>query len=430
LQTDFSPEQLKEADIALADSILRKCVHCGFCTATCPTFTLLGDEADSPRGRIYLIKEFLERGGAPSTNLVTHLDRCLTCLSCMTTCPSGVDYQRLVDMARHRMEEAHGRSAIDQLARNLLVRVLPNPKRFRAALTAAAIFRPLAGMLPGPLRGMVEMAPRRLPKPSKNDGPAIYPAYGQKKMRVALLTGCAQKVIRPSINDATIRLLSRLGAEVVVAKGSGCCGALAHHLGREGEAKAAARANMKAWQGVMDDGGLDAVVSNASGCGFVVKEYGFLLRGETDAEDGETIGALGRDVSEVIQQLGLPRAEAENLPAVTYHSACSMQHGLGLKNLPAELLSGVGYEVRRPGEEHLCCGSAGTYSVLQPELSDRLKDRKLENLSKCGGSVIATGNIGCLEHMSNDASVPVVHTVELLDWATGGPVPPGMDAKV
>jgi len=424
MQTDFSSQQLTDPDIALADSILRKCVHCGFCTATCPTFTLLGDEADSPRGRIYLIKEYFERGGAPSKNLVTHLDRCLTCLSCMTTCPSGVDYRRLVDMARHRMENEHGRSTADQLTRRLLALVLPKPGLFRMSLKAASFFRVFAKILPDPLRGMVEMAPRHLPPPSTMDGPAIYLPKKKQKMRVALLTGCAQKVIRPSINEATIRLLTRLGAEVVIPEGGGCCGALAHHLGRESQAKTAARSNIAAWKAL---GEIDAVVSNASGCGFVVKEYGFLLRGETDEQDGQAMADLCLDVTEIVERLGLSGEGSEDLPLVSYHAACSLQHGLGIKDSPVSLLRQVGFEVRRPAEEHLCCGSAGTYSVLQAELSDRLKERKLKNLSRCGGAVIATGNIGCLEHLSNDATVSVVHTVELLDWATGGPKPPGID---
>jgi len=427
MQTAFSPEQLNDPDIALADDILRKCVHCGFCTATCPTFTLLGDEADSPRGRIYLIKDYLESGGAPSKNLVTHLDRCLTCLSCMTTCPSGVNYRRLADIARHRMETGHGRGAAEQFARRLLAMILPYPKRFKAALQAASVFHPLRRLLPDPLRGMVEMAPANLPKGSVGDGPGTYLPSKKRKVRVALLTGCAQKVIRPSINEATIRLLTRLGAEVVIAEKSGCCGALAHHLGREEEAKSAAWKNISAWKKLQDDGPLDAVVSNASGCGFVVKDYEFLLRDEPGEADAREIASLSKDVTEVIDQLGLPDEPRSRKINVTYHAACSLQHGQGIKDLPAVLLKQAGYDVRRPVEEHLCCGSAGTYSVLQSDISNRLGERKAKCLSRCKGAVVATGNIGCLEHLGKMMEVPVVHTVELLDWATGGPVPPGLE---
>ncbi len=427
MQTTFTATQLEEPGIAVANDILRKCVHCGFCTATCPTYVLLGDELDSPRGRIYLIKEMLESGKPASAKVVKHLDRCLSCLSCMTTCPSGVNYMHLVDEARVRIEKTYTRPLAERLLRRLLAMVIPHPGRFRLSLLGSRLARPLAGLLPGRLKGLAAMAPASLAASSPVDVPQVFAAQGSRRKRLALMTGCAQKVLRPSINEATVRLLTRHGCDVVVAEGAGCCGALVHHMGREGDALASARANVDAWHRVAEDGGLDAIVINTSGCGATVKDYGFMLRNDPAyAEKAARISALARDVTEVMAELGLNEPALSSPPVVAYHAACSLQHGQQVRDQPKRLLAAAGFEVREPAEGHLCCGSAGTYNLLQPELASRLQARKAENLNKIQAGVIATGNIGCMVQIEGAANAPVVHTVELLDWATGGAKPQGV----
>ena len=435
MQTDFTLAQLADPEIDAANTILRKCVHCGFCTATCPTYVLLGDELDSPRGRIYLIKNMLESGQPPTAKVVKHIDRCLSCLSCVTTCPASVDYMHLVDHTRARIEKTFARPWPERMLRALLAFVLPSPGVFRLALKAAALGRPFKAMLPGRLKGMIDMAPARVPAASAVDKPQVFEAQGKYKgkrlKRVALMTGCAQQVLRPGINEATVRLLTRRGCEVVVAEGAGCCGALVHHMGREDQALKQARANIEAWE----KAGVEAVVINASGCGTTIKDYGWMLKHDPAwAERAARIADLACDVSEIMSELGLGEVTEKGLPVVTYHSACSMQHGQGLREEPKTLLRDAGFEVREPAEGHLCCGSAGTYNMLQPALAGRLLERKVENLKKTGGAVIATGNIGCLEQIAggfadpngDNKDPPVVHTVELLDWATGGPKPGGI----
>ena len=423
METRFSDEQLADPNLREANDILRKCVHCGFCTATCPTFTLLGDELDSPRGRIYQIKDMLETGEPAAPTLVKHVDRCLSCLSCMTTCPSGVNYMHLVDLARTRIEETHTRPLTDRGLRALLAFVVPSPAIFRLALIGAWFARPFKALMPGRLKGMIGMAPKRLVGPSAVDRPQTFPAKGKRIKRVALMTGCAQQVLRPSINEATVRLLTRLGCEVVIPAGQGCCGALVHHMGREKDALEAARRNVAAWEAVADDGGLDAVVINASGCGTTVKDYGFMLRTDPDwAARAARIADLARDVTEVLDGLVIPAMAGER-PQVAYHSACSMQHGQKITDVPKRLLSQAGFRVSEPKDAHLCCGSAGTYNLLQPDLAARLQDRKAKTLAATGATVVATGNIGCLVQIASALDQPVVHTVELLDWATGGPAP-------
>lgn len=425
--TEFTQAQRAEPDLHDAETILRTCVHCGFCTATCPTYVVRGDELDSPRGRIYLMKGFLEKGGAPSANLVRHLDRCLTCLSCMTTCPSGVDYARLIDRTRGRIEAVYHRPLGERLLRWMLLVLLPRPALFRWTMRLSAPFKGLAGWMPGRLKGMLASAPDRLPAASPLDVPQVIPAEGARRMRVALLMGCAQPVLRPAVNEATARLLARHGCEVVVAEGVGCCGALAHHNGDDDGAVNAAQANVAAWERVMATGGLDAVVVNASGCGVTIKDYGATLRRHGDwAERGARIAALARDPVELIESLGLATPTADRLPAVALHQPCTQQHGLKIKDAPARLLRAAGFRVLMPHEAHLCCGSAGTYSLFQPEIAGALKERKLGHLQSLDATLIATGNIGCLVHLAEDAKLPVVHVVELLDWATGGPKPSGL----
>ncbi len=424
MQTSFSLAQLTDPDIKEADAILRACVHCGFCTATCPTYVLLGDELDSPRGRIYLIKDMLENDRPATPDIVKHIDRCLSCLACMTTCPSGVHYMHLVDHGRRRIAETYDRPLADRLVRSLLAAVLPHPGLFRLALVGAWFARPLARVLPARLAAMLRLAPSRLLGRSPVDRPQIFPAEGERVRRVALLAGCAQQVLAPEINEATIRLLTRHGCEVVVAAGAGCCGALVHHLGEEAPALAAARANIDAWQAVSNAGGLDAVVINASGCGTQIKDYGFMLRDdETHAQSAKRISGLARDVTELLAELGLAPPVRETGLRVAYHSACSMQHGQRITSEPKALLTAAGFRVVDIPEGHLCCGSAGTYNILQPELATRLRDRKIANIESVAPDLVATGNIGCMTQLGAATKLPIVHTVELLDWATGGPLP-------
>lgn len=421
MRTHFTDAQLADASVQEANDILRTCVHCGMCLATCPTYLLLGDELDSPRGRIYLAKTMLESGKPATPGVVKHLDRCLTCLSCMTTCPSGVHYAHLVDRARVHIEKTYTRPLPERMLRRLLATVVPNPTVFRLSLIGGWFGRPFQRFLPGRLKGMVGMAPAKLAKPSPVDKPQVFPAEGARRMRVALLSGCAQPVLRPEINEATVRLLTRHGCEVVVAKGAGCCGALVHHMGREKASRAAARANVAAWTRELNRGGLDAVVFNASGCGVSLKDYGHLLRDDPRwGRAAARISELSKDVSEIMLKLGLDKPAVPTGQVVTYHTACSMQHGLGLRTQSKQLLSEAGFEVREPAESHICCGSAGTYSILQPDLADRLRDRKVGNLEATQPEIIAAGNIGCITHIAGATGVPVVHTVELLDWATGG----------
>jgi glycolate oxidase iron-sulfur subunit len=424
MQTNFSPEQLEDPRIAEANTILRACVHCGFCTATCPTYVLLGDELDSPRGRIYLIKDMLENDRPASEKVTLHIDRCLSCLSCMTTCPSGVHYMHLVDQARVHIEATYTRPLGDRLLRSLLAAVLPRPGLFRLALVGGRLARPFMALLPGRLRGMIAMAPANLPSPSPVDVPQVFPAQGARKRRVALLAGCAQQVLGPEINEATIRLLTRHGVEVVIAKGAGCCGALTHHMGKAAPAHAAAKANITAWCHELEGEGLDAVVINASGCGTTVKDYGFMFRADPAwADKAARISAITRDVSEVMTEIGLQTPVETPRLAVAYHAACSLQHGQQIRTEPKALLAAAGFTVRDVPEGHLCCGSAGTYNLLQPEIATRLRDRKVANIEGTKPDVIASGNIGCLVQIAGGTAIPVVHTVELLDWATGGPRP-------
>jgi glycolate oxidase iron-sulfur subunit len=435
MKTEFSLAQLADPDIAEADKILRACVHCGFCTATCPTYVLLGDELDSPRGRIYLIKEMLERNKPPTTEVVKHIDRCLSCLACMTTCPSGVNYMHLVDQARVRIEEQYVRPPAERVLRAILALVLPRPKLFRAGMMLARFGRPLAALLPAVkassaspsffsrIKAMLALAPRRLP-PRGPSGGSVFPAEGTRRGRVALLQGCAQQVLAPRINQAAINLLTRHGIEVVLVKDEQCCGALTHHLGHDGDALARARANITAWREEAARDGLDAILVTTSGCGTVIKDYGFMLREDREyAAAAAEISARTKDITEYVDGLELRPMQQQNDVVVAYHSACSLQHGQKITQVPKELLSKNGFVVKDVPESHLCCGSAGTYNILQPDIARRLRDRKVANIAKVKPDMIAAGNIGCMVQIASGTSVPVVHTIELLDWATGGPRP-------
>ncbi len=423
MQTSFTPEQMRDPNIQRANDILRACVHCGFCTATCPTYQVLGDELDSPRGRIYLIKDMLEEGRPADKKTVEHVDKCLSCLACMTTCPSGVHYMHLVDYARSYIEKTYKRPLMDRALRWVLAAVIPYPKRFRLALLGAKIGRPFRALVPDArLRAMLEMAPKRIPSVSRNDDPQVFAAKGERKKRVALLTGCAQKALNTDINDATIRLLRRLGCEVVIAQGMGCCGALTHHMGKDKQAHGSAVANIAAWMREVRGEGLDAVVINTSGCGTTIKDYGHMFRNDPLAEDAAVIAGLAMDVSELLATLEFPESAARDM-RVAYHAACSLQHGQQVKTQPKTLLKRAGFEVVEPADSHLCCGSAGTYNLMQPEISKELQSRKVQTLEAKAPDVIAAGNIGCMIQIGGGTDVPVVHTVELLDWALGGPKP-------
>jgi glycolate oxidase iron-sulfur subunit len=437
MKTEFSLAQLADPDIAEADKILRACVHCGFCTATCPTYVLLGDELDSPRGRIYLIKEMLEKDRPPTEEVVKHIDRCLSCLACMTTCPSGVNYMHLVDQARVRIERDYTRPLPERALRAVLALVLPRPGLFRMGMIMARLARPFTALLPEPakaapasptlwrrLKAMLALAPGRLPARGPAAG-SVFAAVGEQRGRVALLQGCAQQVLAPRINQAAINLLTRHGIEVVLVKDEQCCGALTHHLGHDGDALARARANVTAWLNEAGRGGLDAILVTTSGCGTVIKDYGFMLREDRDfAGPAAKVSGLAKDITEYIAGIDLKPTQPQHSDLViAYHSACSLQHGQKITQAPKELLSKSGFVVKDVPESHLCCGSAGTYNILQPDIANKLRDRKVANIAMVKPDMIAAGNIGCMVQIAGGTSVPVVHTIELLDWATGGPRP-------
>lgn len=432
MQTNFTAEQLRDSGVAESEKILRKCVHCGFCTATCPTYVTLGNELDSPRGRIYLIKDMLENNRPADKQVVTHIDRCLSCLACMTTCPSDVNYMHLVDHARAHIEKTYKRPLMNRITRGLLALVLPYPGRFRASLYAARLGRPFAPLfraLPGmkPMAAMLELAPTSVPQPSSFARPGTHSAKGEKRGRVAILTGCAQPVLKPGINEATIRLLNRVGVEVVVPEGEGCCGALVHHMGREHDAMEAARRNVDAWTRAIDNGGLDAIIITASGCGTTIKDYGYMLREDAAyAAKAARVSALAKDITEYLAGIEMPAPVNGAGLVVTYHSACSMQHGQKITVQPKALLKAAGFTVKDPPEGHLCCGSAGTYNIMQPEIARTLRDRKVKNIERTKPDLIATGNIGCMTQISQGTAIPIIHTVELLDWVYGGQKPEGL----
>jgi glycolate oxidase iron-sulfur subunit len=431
MQTHFTLQQLADPHIQSLEKILRSCVHCGFCTATCPTYIVGGDERDSPRGRIYLIKELLETERAPTKQDVEPIDHCLSCLSCMTTCPSGVDYRRLIDHTRAVVEKDYERPRADRLLRAILAWLLPSRGRFRLALGLAMIgrpFSPILARMPGigpQLAAMLALAPRSLPARVETEGPGEFkaPNAPPKRRRVAMLTGCAQGVLAPEINAATIRLLNRAGVDVVLPKGESCCGSLLHHMGREAPALDQARANVDAWIREIENGGLEAIVITASGCGATIKDYGYMLADDPAyAQKAAKVAALARDATEYIASLDLTFAVPRRM-VVAYHAACSLQHGQKITEAPKALLRRAGFEVRAPAESHLCCGSAGTYNLLQPEIAGKLRDRKVRNIERTKPDVIAAGNIGCLTQIGSGTEIPIVHTMELLDWAHGGPKP-------
>jgi glycolate oxidase iron-sulfur subunit len=421
MRTNFSTFQLKDPDVAHCEKALRACVHCGFCTSTCPTYVLLGDELDSPRGRIRLIQDMLESGETPSPTAVKHIDRCLSCLGCATTCPSSVDYMRLIDHARLFVAERYERPFVDRMVRFGIAKILPRAWAFRIMLLLGKAARPFERLLPVQLRRLTNAT--RDAQVHWSATRAIYPAQGERKKRVGLLAGCVQDVLAPQINRATISLLTRLGVEVVVPSGSACCGAIPHHLGRRADTLGFIRANIEAWSNELKGEGLDALVINASGCGTMVKDYVHLLRGDKLADSAKKLSAMTRDITEFLTEIGYqPTAKLPEL-RIAYHPPCSLQHGQKIVGLGEKLLKTAGFEVRDIPEGHLCCGAAGTYNLLEPEIAGRLRERKANHVTHTRAHALASGNLGCLQHLAGALDVPVVHTVELLDWAAGGERP-------
>lgn len=424
MQTYFTQTQLRDPKIAAADGIIRTCVHYGFCTNTCPTYVLTRDENESPRGRIDLIRTMLERGGAPDAKTVRHLDNCLSCLSCMTTCAVKVDYVHLIDHARAHIERHYRRPPGERLLRFVVARLVPDPRLFIGAIKAGRLVRRWRNLMPRRLRALLDAIPDKI-EPGLL-APAIFPAQNGRRRRIALLAGCAQQALSANINAATIRLLNRAGYDVAIAKGSGCCGSLTLHMGREDDAKASAARNIKAWAREIDTDGLDAIVVNASGCGTTVKDFGHLFAHEPAlAPDARRVAALARDISEILAGANLVFANPSAW-RVAYHDPCSMQHGQKLTREPRALLAAAGYRVADVPEAHFCCGSAGTYNLLQPRTAATLGERKAAHIESIAPDIVATGNIGCIVQLRRYLRVPVVHTVELLDWAAGGPRPPAL----
>ncbi len=429
MQTNFTAEQLTDPHVAHSEKILRTCVHCGFCTATCPTYSILGDELDSPRGRIYLMKNMLENDRPADEKTVKHIDRCLSCLSCMTTCPSGVHYMHLVDHARAHIENTYKRPWHDRLIRETLAFVLPYPNRFRLSLLAALFakpFAPIMSRMGGPfarLGAMLSLAPTKVPARGPEPGTSFAPEAAPAG-RVALLSGCAQPVLNPGINQATIDLLTRKNIEVVLPTGEGCCGALVHHMGKEEKSLADARRNVDVWMREIDGKGLDAIIITASGCGTTIKDYAHMLRLDPAyAEKARTVSALACDITEYLERIDLGAPTQVSSLTLAYHSACSMQHGQKITTTPKTLLKAAGFTVKDVPQGHLCCGSAGTYNIMQPQIARQLRDNKVANIESTNPELIATGNIGCMTQIGTGTDLPIIHTVQLLNWAYGGRMP-------
>ncbi len=411
--------------------ILESCVRYGFCTNTCPTYVLTRDENESPRGRIALIGDMLASGAPPSQNTVAHIDSCLGCLSCMTTCAAKVDYHHLIDYARDHVERTYRRPLRDRLVRRMLAFLMPNPSRFRAALRLA----PLGWTVRWTdrrLAAMLDLRPAAPPvKADLGRRRRVHPAEGERRGRVVLLTGCVQRVIAAHVNDAAIRLLCRHGIEVVVLPQVECCGALTLHMGFAREARQSASTLAAAIAAEHAREPIDAVIITASGCGTTIKDYARLLSGvASHAEDGALTAMLARDVTEYLSghELRAP-VDAVRGIRVAYHDACSLQHGQKVTRQPRDLLAEAGFLPVNAPEGHICCGSAGTYNLLQPETARVLGQRKAEALQSTGATVIAAGNLGCITQIGHHADLPIVHTVELLDWATGGPVPNALEGR-
>jgi len=426
MQTNFTKKQLQDSNISSSDGILRKCVHCGFCNATCPTYQIVGDELDGPRGRIYLIKDMLENDKPANEKIAKHIDRCLSCYACMTTCPSGVNYMHLVDHARNHIEKTFVRPFFDRFIRNLLSKILPSPILFRMAGYSARLFYPFRFLFPKKIKNMMKYMPNSFPV-SRQENKEIYSPVGKTYARVALLTGCVQRVISPQINDATIDILNRHGVEVIVPKKVDCCGSLNHHLGKEELAHKSFINNINSWFKWYEEKNLDAILVTTSGCGTTLKDYGYIFRDHPDKElrrKAKMVSSLAKDVTEYLgKNIKLNYVKKDKKFTIAYHSACSMQHGQKIHSQPMDLLKKTGNEIVEIPDGHLCCGSAGTYNLLQDEMATELLKRKVSNIDKVKPDFISTGNIGCMTQISSGTKIPIVHTIEILNWYTGGEKP-------
>jgi glycolate oxidase iron-sulfur subunit len=426
MQTNFTKKQLQDSNITTADEILRKCVHCGFCNATCPTYQIVGDELDGPRGRIYLIKDMMENDKPANEKIVKHIDRCLSCYSCMTTCPSEVNYMHLVDHARNHIEKTFVRPFFDRFIRSLLSKILPSPTLFRIVGYLARLFYPFRFLFSKKIKNMLKYIPNSFPK-SKQENKEIYSIAGKTYARVALLTGCVQRVISPQINDATIEILNRHGVQVIVPKQVDCCGSLNHHLGKEYLAHKSFINNINSWSKWYKEKSFDAILVTTSGCGTTLKDYGYIFRNHPDKElkkKAKMISSLAKDVTEYLgKNIKLNYIKQEKKFKIAYHSACSMQHGQKVHKQPMDLLKKTGNEIVEIPDGHLCCGSAGTYNLLQDEMASELLKRKVSNIEKVKPDLISTGNIGCITQISSGTKIPIVHTIEILNWYTGGSKP-------
>ncbi len=425
MQTTFTEKQLKDKDNNSSEKIIRKCVHCGMCNATCPTYNILGDELDGPRGRIYLIKDMLENNKPANEKVAKHIDRCLSCYACMTTCPSGVNYMHLIDHGRNHVEATYKRPLFDRVLRLILSFTLPNPKIFRILAHMAKPLKLVSFILPSFFKNSLKLMPFNLPK-KKLPEKKSYPSLSDKKIaRVALLTGCVQRVISPEINEATIRLLNRHGVDVIVLPEIQCCGSLNHHLGKKDLAHQSFVKNINSWYQEYIDQGLDAIISNTSGCGTTLKDYGFIFRNDKDLKmKAKKISELTKDITEFLDEnLKLEFKKMNGQYKIAYHSPCSMQHGQKVHKQPIELIKRTGNKVLDIPEGHICCGSAGTYNILQQKIAKSLLDDKIKNIKKVSPDFISTGNVGCMTQISSGTSIPIIHTVEVIDWFTGGPKP-------
>ena len=426
MQTSFTEKQLENKENKSSESILRKCVHCGMCNATCPTYAITGDELEGPRGRIYLIKDMLENNKPASKKVVQHIDSCLSCYACMTTCPSGVNYMHLIDHGRNYVEETYRRPFFDRAFRNILSFVLPRPKIFFTLAILTKFIKPFSFILPQFLRNTLNLMPDKIPSKKIKTQKIYSPQSGKNISRVALLIGCVQRVISPEINEATIRLLNRHGVEVVVMPDIECCGSLNHHLGKKELAKTSFVKNIESWHEEYLTNGLDAIISNTSGCGTTLKDYGYIFKNDKKLKKkAKKISELTKDITEYLDEnlkLNIKKSE-EKKYKIAYHSACSMQHGQKVHHQPKELISKTGNDVLDIPDGHLCCGSAGTYNILHQKMAKSLLKNKIRNIEKVSPDFISTGNIGCMTQISSGTKIPIIHTVELLDWFTGGPKP-------
>ncbi len=425
MQTSFEKKNLENVENKSSESIIRKCVHCGMCNSTCPTYQVLGDELDGPRGRIYLIKDMLENNKPANEKIVKHIDRCLSCYACMTTCPSGVNYMHLIDHGRNHIERTYKRPILQKVFRDLLSFALPNPRIFKVLTFLTKLIYPFKFLLPKFLKNSLNLMPRKIHKAKLPNDKIFKSKTGKTVSRVALLTGCVQRVLSPEINEATIEVLNRHSVEVVVIPEIDCCGSLDHHLGKEKKAHVAFKKNIEYWYNEYINNGLDAILSNTSGCGTTLKDYGFIFRDDTELKKkAKKISELTKDITEfLLNNIDLKYTKKNDKYKIAYHSACSMQHGQKVHSIPLELLKKTGNTIMEIPDGHLCCGSAGTYNILQQDIAAKLLKDKIKNIQKISPDFISTGNIGCITQISSGTSIPIIHTVELINWFTGGNKP-------